>query len=248
VVVGGHAIVVCARFVVYSFAMRLGSLVCVGMFACSHEGKLHEPSAPVAAHQPAETGTTAAEPQPPPAVLSGEAHLDCTISSKSNGHQKLVLAGGQGLEFDITVSPIVDGVVDTAGPDRGGSYRFTSHLAAAGSGELSGVGAVQFDELDTKVNVAMKRYKQPKGAGTELTFSSEDMASRGIYVEFAGKAHAKTGERYAVRVTLGQPGSGSGGSVTPATDAAHAPIQAKAVIIRAPMTTVVTTTTVQKLP
>ena len=61
----------------------------------------------------------AANPNAPPAsppgnlpsVLSADGHLDCTISSKENGTQKLVLRTGQGIEFDVAVSPIVDGVV-----------------------------------------------------------------------------------------------------------------------------------------
>ena len=44
---------------------------------------------------------------------------------------------------------------------------------------------------------------QMKGAGTTLTFTSADMADRGIYVEFSGRAHADNGDRYAFRVTLG---------------------------------------------
>jgi hypothetical protein len=187
------------------------------------------------------------DPAIPPSVLTGDGHLDCTISSKQNGHQKLAITGGQGLEFDIAVSPIVDGVVQTRGPEHGGSYRFTSHLVGAGKGTLSGVGAVELDSLDTKVNVEMKRYQQPGGPGTELTFTNAEMADRGIYVEFVGKAHAPNGDKYAFRVTMGAPGAGSGGSVKPASDANTAPIMAKAVVIVAPQTTVVTTT-VQKLP
>jgi hypothetical protein len=180
-------------------------------------------------------------------VLSGDGHLDCTISSKDNGRQKLVMRSGQGLEFDVTVSPIVDGTVRTKGPDKGGSYRFTSHLAAPGTGTLSGVGVVTLEELETKVNVEMQRYDQPAGPGTELSFRSEDMASRGVYIEFAGKARAANGDKYAFKITLGAAGAGSGGKVMPASDAANAPIQSKMVVVVAPATTVVTTS-VRKLP
>jgi hypothetical protein len=187
----------------------------------------------------------------PPAVLNGAVELHCTISSSANGHQVLHLTAGQGLEFDATVSPIVDGVVEARGPDRGGSYRFTSHLAAPGKASLSGIGDVDLESLETKVNVAMNRYRQPAGAGTELSFEAADMAARGIYVEFAGRARAADGERYAFRVTLGAPGAGSGGRVVPASNAELAPMTAKVVSIDAPATTVVSTlaatTTVQKL-
>jgi hypothetical protein len=186
-------------------------------------------------------------PSSPPIVETGEGHLDCTISATRNGAQKLVLQKGTGLEFDVAVSPIVDGVVQTRGPIAGGAYRFTSHLAAPGKGTLAGVGPVTIDALDTKVNVEMNRYNQPGGPGTELSFSSEDMALRGIYIEFAGTARAENGDRYAFRVTLGAPGPGSGGKVTPAGPENSAPIMSKMVVVVAPQTTVVTTT-LHKLP
>ncbi len=179
-------------------------------------------------------------PELPPAVLAGDGALDCSISSRENGHQKLALAGGQGLEFNVEVSPIVDGVVETHGAGAGGSYRFTSHLAKSGPGTLSGVGPVTIEKLETKVNVAMQRYEQPNGPGTELTFRSDDMSNKGMYVEFAGVAAARNGDHYAFRITLGTAGAGSGGQVTPASDAESAPIAAKVVEIRAPTTTVVT--------
>lgn len=192
---------------------------------------------------PPQTPSSPDFPADPPLIHSGEAHLDCTISARENGTQKLALQKGSGLEFDVAVSPIVDGTVNTKGAEKGGSYRFSSHLAAPGKGTLAGVGAVDIDDLETRVNVEMNRYDQPAGPGTKLTFRSEDMASRGIYVEFSGHAHAANGDRYAFRVTLGQPGPGSGGSVVPETAAAVAPIQAKMVMIQAPLTTVVTTAT-----
>ena len=181
----------------------------------------------------------------PPAVLTGDGDLVCDISAKENGHQKLTIVAGGGLEFDVAVSPIVDGTVTTEGPDKGGSYRFTSHLAKPARGKLPGVGEFDLDELETKVIVEMKRYKQPAGKGTALTFTSADMARRGIYVEFAGRGHAKNGERYSFRVNLGAPSDG-GGRVVPADDNARSNVVTKAVQFRAPTTTVLVTTTVDK--
>jgi hypothetical protein len=227
-----------------------GGILIAFFFACADPPRANPPADPSQKQQQ----QTQAQQSPGalPTVLSADGHLDCTISSKANGTQKLVLKSGQGLEFDVAVSPIVDGVVKTNGAEKGGSYRFTSHLAKAGKGSLSGVGEVTIDELDTKVNVEMDRYKQPAGAGTELSFVSEDMAKRGIYIEFAGRATAANGEHYAFKVTLGAPGPGSGGKVTPATNASSAPIAAKMVMVEAPQTTVVTgttvTTTVNKVP
>ena len=186
-------------------------------------------------------------PADPPAVLTGEGELHCTIDARANGHQRLEITSGGGLEFDAVVSPIVDGTVTANGPDKGGAYRFTSHLAAPARGKLPGTGDVEIDELETKVAVEMNRYQQPGGRGTILTFTSGDMSRRGIYVEFAGKAHTARGERYAFRVNLGAPIEGSG-KVTPANDNAIAPMASKMVYIRAPISTVLVTTSLERLP
>jgi hypothetical protein len=182
----------------------------------------------------------------PPAVLTGDGDLVCNISAKENGNQKLTLRGGSGLEFDAAVSPIVDGTVQTKGPSKGGTYRFTSHLAKPAKGKLAGVGDVDIEELETKVSVEMNRYQQAGGPGTELTFSSQDMSPRGIYIEFVGRAKAQNGDKYAFRVNLG-PATGGSGKVQPQDANDNSRIVAKMVIVQAPTMTVVTTT-IQKLP
>jgi len=187
----------------------------------------------------------AAEVPIPPAVLTGDGELTCNISDKENGHQKLIISHGGGLEFDAVVSPIVDGRVTTAGPQKGGSYKFTSHLAKPATGTLPGVGKVDLDELETKVVVEMTGYQQPKGKGTQLSFTSRDMSARGIYVEFSGRGHAANGERYSFRVNLGAPTDGHG-RIDPADDNDDSHMAAKMVFVRAPTTTVLVTTTVNR--
>lgn len=212
-----------------------------------------EPTSNYAPGQPAPGPSVAvplvapAESQYPPAIINGEGHLVCTISSKENGRQTLTISSGDGMAFDAVVSPIVDGTVQTKGPEKGGVYRFTSHLAAPSKGTLPGVGEVDIEELETKVSVEMKRYQQPGGPGTELSFGSSDMADRGIYVEFAGRGKTARGEKYAFRVNLGRATDGSG-KVTPANSNENAPIMAKMVIMTAPVVTSVVTTTIQRLP
>jgi hypothetical protein len=183
----------------------------------------------------------------PPAVLTGDGELVCNISSKENGHQKLTIQQGGGIEFDAVVSPIVDGRVIQHGPSKGGAYQFTSHLAKPGKAALPGVGKFDLDELETKVAVEMKRYQQPAGPGTALSFSSVDMANRGIYVEFAGRGHAANGEQFTFRVNLGAPTDGKG-KVTPVNDNESTGIMNKMVELRAPETTVLVTTTFQRTP
>jgi hypothetical protein len=212
--------------------------------------------APMTGYAPGQTapGPTAAAPLVapeqsayPPAIVNGEGHLVCNISSKENGRQTLTIASGDGLVFDAIVSPIVDGTVSQKGPEKGGVYRFTSHLAKPTKGTLPGVGEIDIEELETKVSVEMKRYQQPGGPGTELSFGSADMADRGIYVEFAGRGKTATGDKYAFRVNLGKATDGSG-KVTPANSNENSRIYAKMVVMTAPVVTSVVTTTVQRLP
>ena len=154
----------------------------------------------------------------PPAVLTGDAELVCNISSKENGHQKLTIVNGGGIEFDAVVSPILDGRVIQRGPQMGGAYQFTSHLAKPGQAALPGIGKFDLDELETKVAVEMKRYQQP-----------------------AGRGHAANGERFTFRVTLGAPTDGKG-TVVPVNDNETSLIGNKMVEIHAPTTTVLVTT------
>jgi hypothetical protein len=184
----------------------------------------------------------------PPSVLLGEAHLTCDIDASANGVQKLELTGGGGLEFDAVVSPIVDGSVDQNGPEKGGAYRFASHLAKPAKGKLSGVGEVELEELETKVSVEVDRYNQPGGPGKEFHFSHEDLAKKGTYVEFMGIARSKKGERYTFRVNMGAPKGGSG-KVRPKDANYRTEPMAKSVMVYAPMTTVVDiSTSIRKLP
>lgn len=205
--------------------------------------------APQARRDPAPTPQAqAAADAELPAVLLGEAELTCNIDTKKNGLQKLVMHSGGGLEFDAVVSPIVDGIVHVKGPAEGGDYQFTSHLAQPAQGKLSGVGVVTIESMDTKVAVEVKRYQQPGGPGTPFTFTAADMQSRGIYVEFVGKARAQNGDRFAFRINLGAAQDGSG-KVTPATPDYNTNMMAKSVIVRAPVaTTVSSVTKLQRIP
>ncbi len=229
---------------VASIGISLAVSACASPAAATPTSVAHVPPPAAAATAPT---ALPARPADPPAVLTGDGVLDCTIDSRSNGHQRLEITSGGGLEFDALVSPIVDGTVTTRGPDQGGAYRFTSHLAAPAKGKLPGAGDVEIDELETKVAVEMNHYKQPGGRGTTLMFTSDDMSRRGIYVEFVGKAHTARGERYAFHVNLGAPTEGSG-KVTPANDNFDAPMAAKVVRIRAPVSTVLVTTSVERIP
>ncbi len=221
-----------------------------GLAACGGSPPLaNEPGfASVAPPRPGEKVAPLSEASPyPPAVLMGDVELHCTISAKERGRQTLVARSGTALEFDAVVSPIIDGEVETRGETKGGMYRFTSHLAEPATGKLGNIGEVKLEELETRVTVDVVRYAQPKGAGTPFTFSSVDMRGGGVYVEFVGKALARNGERYAFRVNLGAPSSGSG-EVTPDGAGPHVQIASKVVSFQAPTITVVSKVTVQRIP
>jgi hypothetical protein len=233
-------------------------VVVVGLAACGEAlPRANEP----ATHAPLKPGSPGPNPSPavakaetlveaspyPPAVLMGDVELHCTISATERGRQTLVARSGTALEFDAVVSPIVDGEVQTRGEKKGGMYRFSSHLAAPATGRLGNLGEVKLEELETRVTVEVTRYDQPRGAGAPFTFSSADMRSGGVYVEFVGKAIAKNGDHYAFRVNLGAPTSGSG-EVVPSDQGPSSGIQSKRVIFQAPTITVVSKVTVQRIP
>ncbi len=229
-------------------------LVSAGLAACGETPpRVNDPTNdPLASGprkpSPALDGAPLVEASPyPPAVLMGDVELHCTISATERGRQTLVARSGTALEFDAVVSPIVDGEVETRGEQKGGMYRFSSHLAGPATGKLGNIGEVKLDELETRVTVEMSRYKQAKGAGTPLSFTSLDMRSGGVYVEFVGKATAKNGDHYAFRVNLGAPTGGSG-EVTPTGPEPHERIQMKMVMVQAPTITVVSKVTVQRIP
>jgi hypothetical protein len=177
-------------------------------------------------------------PRPPPAVVTGAARLTCNIDTAKNGIQKLELVRGAGIEFDAVVLPIVGGTVRVKGPDKGGSYGFTSQLAEPAKGKLTGIGEVTIQEMETKVTVELEKYVQPDGPGTPLRFSTQDLAKRGIYVEFSGWALGRDGKKHAFRVNLGPPEEGSG-EVQPRDSSFDTNIVAKTVIMEAPTMTVV---------
>lgn len=229
--------------------MRILPLLVVFVVGCGSAPKSAETTPPrEVASAPASPPAPPPAPESPfpPSVLSGEGVLNCDISSTQNGSQRLALTGGSGLEFEVAVSPIVDGTVNTKGPEKGGVYRFTSHLVKPAPGKLAGVGEVTIELLETKVSVEMMKYQQPGGPGTALSFNAADIARGGVYVEFFGRAKSPQGDKYAFRVNLGGATGGSG-KVIPQDSNDNSRIMSKMVVIRAPTTTVVTTT-IQKLP
>ena len=189
----------------------------------------------------------------PPIVLNGRAELECNISSRADGRQKLVMREGAGIAFDAAVSPIVDGVVETKGPTKGGVYSFTSHLVKPVPAKLAGVGDVTLTQLETRVTVGLSGYTQV-APGKPLSFEASQLLRGGSYLEFTGRAQGKsTGPAptvYTFRVSFGE-ATFAEGRVEPESDNDRAPIASKMVVIHAPIVTSVlaqSTTTLQQQP
>src|SRR5882672_10635027 len=110
---------------------RMALVASIGVGLATFAGACATPAGAPAAQMvtPQQAPSPPARAADPPAVLTGEGELHCTIDARTNGHQRLEITSGGGLEFDAVVSPIVDGTVTTNGPDKGGAYRFMSHLA-----------------------------------------------------------------------------------------------------------------------
>jgi hypothetical protein len=184
--------------------------------------------------QPTEVGVAS----PASSVLLGEAELKCTIDSRQNGVQKVVVTKGGGLEFDAVVSPIVDGILTLKSPNEGATYRFTSHLAQPATGNIPGLGKVTIDKLDTKVSVDLSRYKQPNGPGTALSFESGEMSVRGNYIDFVGSGKTESGEDITFHINFGAASAGSG-QITPTDANQVSRLLAKTVNIQGAMASVI---------
>jgi hypothetical protein len=172
----------------------------------------------------------------PPLVLLGTGRLDCTISSSEKGRQILKLSAGSGVNFDVHVTPILDGVISMkngrlTGQSRSMNYRFTSHLADVANFRVTGFGPVSLLALETRVSVNARRFMQPQGPGTTVEFSSDDMDKQGVYIEFRGIFRDEENKRrFAFRTIMGPPTAG-GGQVTPMDSNESSRIQVKTVVV-----------------
>lgn len=206
----------------------------------------------------------------PPLVFLGSGRLECTISSKDNGRQQLKLTAGAGVDFDISVTPILDGILEikdgrlvskeadvtdeSKAPQRAKAkgarslnYRFTSNLAHTRNFRVSSFGPVALEHMETRVSVNARRFRQEGGPGTTVSFNSDDMDKQGVYIEFRGIFREKdTGKRHAFRTVMGPPSDGSG-QVTPLDSNNTSRIEAKTVMAEvrptpsAPFTQITTT-------
>ena len=77
----------------------------------------------------------------------------------------MTTTSGQGFSFDSVMSPIGKSKLEVQG--QGMRYRFDAFPAAAFPAKFSGLGEGTVTEMKAEVEVAVSRFKQQGGAGTE---------------------------------------------------------------------------------
>jgi len=165
----------------------------------------------------------------PPLVFNSTATLDCKISATGLGRQIMKTVSGQGFDFDAIMLPIKEGWVKLKKP--GMNYQFTSYPSNAIPATLKGIGEGMITEFQAEVEVDVRRYDQPGGPGTEISFNSSDIVNDAAYVEFTGVfVRQKDKKEFPFRVLFGSVPDGQG-RVTPADSKPNSRMMAKAVAI-----------------
>jgi hypothetical protein len=159
------------------------ALVALGcsLYAVAQSGASH----PVlAADAPAAEAAWRAERNYPPLVFSGQAWLECAISSTIPGRQAMHTVSGQGFNFEMEMLPIKDGLVQLRNP--GMMYKFNAFPRRSVKASLSGIGEGMIAEMKAEVEVQVDRFSQPRGPGTEIAFNAADVNDGSAYIEFTG--------------------------------------------------------------
>jgi hypothetical protein len=173
-----------------------------------------------------------AERKYPPLVFTSQAYLDCSISSTQPGRQAMTTTSGQGFSFETPMKPIATSKLKVAG--TGMNYKFDAYPTATFPAKFTGLGDGTVVEMKAEVEVDVKRYQQPGGSGTDITFDAADINADGAYVEFTGVwVRSSDSKRFPFRVLFSKVSDG-GGRVTPATPEPDTHIMAKAVMIGTP--------------
>ena len=163
----------------------------------------------------------------PPLVFTSKATLFCSISSTANGRQVMTTVSGSGFSFDAPMLPINDGLVKVKDP--GMMYKFTAFPTTALKAHFSGLGDGTITEMQVEVEVDVKRFKQPGGPGTTITFSAADITADAAYVEYTGVFVRDSDKKlFPFRVVFNSVTDGQG-SVVPRRAGPEAPLASKMV-------------------
>jgi hypothetical protein len=176
----------------------------------------------------------------PPLVFTSEAWLDCSISSTQAGRQIMTTTSGQGFSFEAVMKPIEKSKLMLEG--KGMRYKFDAFPASAFPARFGGLGDGTVTEMKAEVEVAVSRYEQPGGAGTEIAFDASAITADAAYVEFTGVwVRASDRKRFPFRVLFGRVHDGKG-RVVPATPQPVTGIMSKAVELGSPQRPATVTT------
>jgi hypothetical protein len=168
----------------------------------------------------------------PPLVFTSEAYLHCSISSTRDGLQSMTTTSGNGFTFSSAMKPIAKSQLELRG--NGMRYKFDAYPSAAFPASFSGLGDGTITTLKAEVEVAVRSFRQPAGAGTEISFDAADIEADAAYVEFTGLwVRNGDGKRFPFRVLFSRV-AGGGGKVVPATPAPQTSIASKMVAIGTP--------------
>jgi hypothetical protein len=206
-------------------------------------------SAPQAARLPDDAGPADNAQRPdgwkaqrtyPPLVFTSEAYLHCSISSTKAGQQTMTTTSGQGFTFSSTMKPIGKSELELRG--KGMRYKFDAFPAGPFPATFSGLGEGTITTMKAEVEVAVSRFQQPAGAGTEISFDASDIMADAAYVEFTGLWVRKAdGKHFPFRLLFGHVSDG-GGKVMPASPAPMTSIYQKMVVIGTPVRPATVTT------
>jgi hypothetical protein len=181
----------------------------------------------------------------PPLVFTSQATLDCTISSTAPGAQTLTTVSGQGFTFSTPMLPLEESEVKLIG--KGMIYRFNAFPAKVFPAKFTGLGEGNITRMKAEIEVDVKRFQQPGGPGTAITFNAEDINADAAYVEFTGHwVRTKDEKRFPFRVLFSRVTSGSG-HVVPKTAAPVTQVYSKMVSLGTPPAPATVTTSLFEL-
>ena len=186
-----------------------------------------------------------AEREYPPLVFTSQATLDCAISSTSPGLQTLTTVSGQGFSFSTPMLPLEESEVKLIG--QGMMYRFNAFPAKVFAAKFTGLGEGNVTRMKAEIEVDVKRFQQPGGPGTAISFNAEDINADAAYVEFTGLwVRTKDEKRFPFRVLFSRITAGNG-HVVPETAAPSTHVVSKMVSLGTPPAPATVTTSLFEL-
>lgn len=144
----------------------------------------------------------------------------------------MTTTSGQGFSFNATMLPLKDSEVQLKG--EGMMYRFNSFPSHAFPATFSGLGVGTITAMKAEIEVDVKRFQQPGGPGTAISFTADDINADAAYVEFTGVwVRTKDEKHFPFRLLFSRVGSGKG-TVVPQSRAPMTGVASKMVTLGTP--------------